>query len=105
MKVKADVCRCGHMKFVHSHKDSRGRCNGTITYLFGRVPADFPLPATTKKLDHRKKKDIAIWEKILSEYKPTLKKRVMQRGYAYADCPCPMFHLVDLGQIKLVAPK
>jgi len=99
-------CKCGHLRIHHlGVKGDRGRCPCATTYVFSSIPEGFSVPPTTKILNPKVKADVKLWEKILDGYRLEMKKRVMKRGYAYLDCPCPMFHLVDLGQIKLEVVK
>ena len=98
------ICKCGHLRIHHlGQKGDRGKCPCTTTYVFGNLPPGQVAPHV-KVLNPRVEADVKIWSGILDSYRPTMKKRVMHRGYAYLDCPCPMFHLVDLGQIKLEVP-
>ena len=98
-------CKCGHLRIHHLGVDgNRGRCPSTITYMLAMVPSGFSVPPTTKILNPNKESDVKIWNEIIDGYRPGMRKRVMKRGYAYLDCPCPMFHLVDIGQVKVVTP-
>lgn len=103
---KEDPCKCGHIRITHlnSGGHGRGKCTSTKTYAIVSGPPPHKLPGYVELLDIHKKEDVNIWNRILGELRPTMRAKVMKRGYAYLECPCPMFHLVDLGQIKLEVP-
>ena len=105
--MNENVCLCGHLKVHHcrDRKGGRGKCPCTTTFVFSEIPITFAVPSNTKILNPRAEVDVKTWTKILKGYSGTKKTRVRKRGYAYLDCSCPMFHLVDLGQIKLEIPK
>ena len=99
-------CKCGHLRIHHlGVKGDRGRCPCTTTYVFAGIPQGFAVPPTTKVLNPKNEEHVRLWNNILNGYKGAKKTRVRKRGYAYLDCLCPMFHLIDLGQIKLEIPK
>ena len=99
-------CLCGHLRIHHlGIKGDRGKCPNITTYVFGKLPIGYDVPPTTKILNPKEDADVKIWNKILDGYRAGKKARVAKRGYAYLECPCPMFHLVDLGRIKLEIPK
>lgn len=102
---KENVCLCGHLKVSHLGRDSRKKCTGTTTALFGTFPPGFATSPNVKKLSPHNERDLQTWNRILKELRPGMREKAKKRGYVYLDCSCPMFHLVELGQIKLERPR
>jgi len=95
-----NLCLCGHLKV--SHMRDRGRCCGTDTFIFGRMA--LKPPPNVKLLDPENKEHVKTWNKILEDVKASRRDLVRQRKFRYLDCTCPMFHLIDLGQVKILTP-
>lgn len=104
-------CKCGHPRRLHRDYVEGGRapCIGELRQFI------YPIPDHLKS--HKRDSDIELNKEQAETVVKELEKKVarapsyegklnklLKKGYRVIDCQCPLFHLVELGGVKIYKP-
>ena len=104
-------CKCGHPRRLHRDYVEGGRapCIGKVRQFIHPIPdhlksykRDSDVVLTKEQADLLIEE---LWKKAgkAPSYSGKLDK-LLKRGYRIIACECPMYHLVELGKLKIHKP-
>lgn len=98
------ICQCGHPTICHARKRS---CQGQIRLYLGSIPD----PRPQDRFLTKEEADVVLQEaRAKVERAPSYErayKKLLRRGYVEVDCPCEIFHTLELpeeSEVKLWGP-